>query len=167
MDKKNGRPETTNTNHPVIVTHSDAAARIVERLDGVKRTGPGRWLAKCPAHDDRSPSLSVREAEDGRVLLRCWSGCTASEVMGAIGLSLRDLFPASMPAPGVGPIPVRRRWDRGDVWLCLRHEAAIAMLASRAVANGEQLSPEDADRISLAAARLDEAIIAFGIGGGA
>lgn len=36
----------------------------------------GEYLAFCPAHDDRNtPNLRVREAEDGRVLLRCFAGC--------------------------------------------------------------------------------------------
>ena len=39
------------------------AATILDRLDGVRPTGDGRWIARCPAHDDRSPSLSIREAE--------------------------------------------------------------------------------------------------------
>ena len=45
---------------------------FLTRLDGVKRTGRG-WQAKCPAHDDRSPSLSIREGELG-VLLHCFAG---------------------------------------------------------------------------------------------
>ncbi len=39
---------------------------LLSRLDGACRTGPGRWIARCPAHDDRHPSLAVRELEDGR-----------------------------------------------------------------------------------------------------
>lgn len=50
-------------------------------------------MAKCPAHDDKSPSLSVRETEDGRVLIHCHAGCGASDVLAAIGLTLADLFP--------------------------------------------------------------------------
>lgn len=67
--------------------------RILSRLQGVRETAPGRWIALCPAHNDRHPSLSVREASDGRVLLWCWAGCPTSQVLAALGLSWRDLFP--------------------------------------------------------------------------
>jgi hypothetical protein len=63
---------------------------FLTRLDGVKRTGRG-WQAKCPAHDDRSPSLSIREGELG-VLLHCFAGCSLNTICEALGLMVRDLF---------------------------------------------------------------------------
>jgi len=69
---------------------------VLSRLDRVRRSGKG-WLARCPAHDDHTPSLSISEAADGRVLLRCHAGCETEAVVWALGLSMRDLFP-----PGVG-----------------------------------------------------------------
>lgn len=68
---------------------------ILARLQGVQRVGPNKWKALCPAHDDHSPSLSIREAEDGKVLLHCWAGCSAEDVCRAMGLSLASLFPES------------------------------------------------------------------------
>ena len=68
-----------------------AAERLLSRLEGVKATGADRWTALCPAHDDRRPSLSLRHAEE-RVLLHCWSGCAAGDIVAALGLSLADLF---------------------------------------------------------------------------
>jgi hypothetical protein len=62
-------------------------------LKGVKQVGPDRWTALCPGHDDRSPSLSIREAGDGKILLTCWSCCTAEEIVAALGLTMADLFP--------------------------------------------------------------------------
>ena len=46
-----------------------SASVLLERLQGIKQTGPGRWLAKCPAHEDRSPSLSIRELDDGQLVV--------------------------------------------------------------------------------------------------
>jgi hypothetical protein len=60
-------------------------------LDGVKQTHRG-WQARCPAHGDRSPSLSIREAEDGRILLHCFAGCKAQEICDALHIPLRELF---------------------------------------------------------------------------
>lgn len=54
--------------------------------------GSGQWSARCPAHDDRRSSLSVSIGEGGRVLLKCHAGCTAEEIVTALGLSMKDLF---------------------------------------------------------------------------
>ena len=61
-----------------------------ERLDGI-RERPDGFVAKCPAHEDRDPSLSVKDGGD-RVLLHCFAGCSASDVLVAIGLDWRDAF---------------------------------------------------------------------------
>jgi DNA primase len=50
------------------------AESVLARLQGVKRNGSS-WMARCPAHEDKSPSLSVRD-ESGKVLLHCFAGCT-------------------------------------------------------------------------------------------
>lgn len=63
--------------------------QLAERLGG-KLNGSG-WMARCPAHDDRSPSLSISET-NGKVLLHCHAGCTTEAVCTAAGIELRDLF---------------------------------------------------------------------------
>lgn len=50
-----------------------------------------RWMAQCPAHEDRSPSLSIQRNADGRVLVHCFAGCEGDDVIGALGLEWRDL----------------------------------------------------------------------------
>lgn len=52
--------------------------------DIVKALGGRNGMARCPAHDDRTPSLSVNETDDGTVLLKCFAGCSQDEVMGAL-----------------------------------------------------------------------------------
>ena len=66
---------------------------ILSSLSKVRKMGPDRWMACCPAHQDKTPSLSIRETSDGRVLLHCWTGCGANEVLDAIGLDFDALFP--------------------------------------------------------------------------
>lgn len=51
------------------------------------------WTAQCPAHDDRSPSLSIRELADGSVLLHCFAGCPTDDVVEALGIGMFELFP--------------------------------------------------------------------------
>jgi len=48
------------------------------------RWSGGRGMACCPAHDDRSPSLSIADGADGRLLLRCHAGCSFAEVQAAL-----------------------------------------------------------------------------------
>ena len=64
---------------------------LVERLQA-KRSGSG-WIAKCPAHNDRTPSLSINEGTDGRVLIKCHAGCCLENILTATGLTKADLFP--------------------------------------------------------------------------
>lgn len=68
------------------------AETLLSRLESVRGKFP-RWMAKCPAHSDKSPSLSITAKDDGRVLIHCHAGCGAADVMAAVGLSLSDLFP--------------------------------------------------------------------------
>jgi 5S rRNA maturation endonuclease (ribonuclease M5) len=49
--------------------------------------------ARCPAHEDRSPSLSIGLSDDGRVLIRCHAGCESEAVVHALGLTWSDLYP--------------------------------------------------------------------------
>ncbi len=65
---------------------------ILSRLESVRATGPDRWIARCPAHDDKSPSLSIRQ--DGeRILLYCFTGCEVSAILAAMGLTWADICP--------------------------------------------------------------------------
>jgi hypothetical protein len=73
---------------------------VASRLQNVRRNGK-TFTARCPAHPDRNNSLSVTEAEDGRVLMKCFVGCDVSEIVAQIGLSMADLFPEQKGRPGV------------------------------------------------------------------
>ena len=63
---------------------------LLHRLEGVRSCGRG-WKARCPAHEDRNPSLSVHEGDRG-ILLRCWAGCSVNEICAAIGMTVRQMF---------------------------------------------------------------------------
>src|SRR5690606_17253245 len=89
-------------NSASALTGSACLEKVLERLHKVKQVGAGKWKACCPAHDDKDPSLSIKEGSDGRVLLHCWAGCETRDVTAAIGLELRDLFPGEKQ-PRRGP----------------------------------------------------------------
>ena len=57
-----------------------------------QRNGSG-WKARCPAHDDQRPSLSLNVGDNGTVLVKCHAGCTTDAVVEAVGLSMQNLFP--------------------------------------------------------------------------
>ncbi len=67
-------------------------AALRERGHEPRKAGDG-WCSRCPAHDDRKPSLSINTGNDGRVLLHCHTGCTTDAICSAVGLKLADLFP--------------------------------------------------------------------------
>jgi putative DNA primase/helicase len=83
-----------------------SALEIAIALDG-KRTGGG-WIARCPAHDDRTPSLSIRASDEGHVLVRCHAGCDQTAVINA--LKARGLWPnGDGTAPAFVPFTPRPR----------------------------------------------------------
>ena len=65
---------------------------VLAKFDNPRRNGSG-WTARCPAHEDRMPSLSIGEGDDGRVLVTCHAGCELDAVLAAVGLDVKDLFP--------------------------------------------------------------------------
>jgi len=67
-------------------------AEVLARLDGVKPAGEGKWLARCPSHDDHRQSLSIREGEDGKTLVNCFAGCAYPDIMAALDLQASDGF---------------------------------------------------------------------------
>ncbi|MDQ5851281.1 MAG: hypothetical protein M3380_04275, partial [Chloroflexota bacterium] len=64
---------------------------ILGKLEQTCKSSDG-WTARCPAHDDKKNSLSIREADDGKVLLKCFAGCSTDSIVSALGLTMADLF---------------------------------------------------------------------------
>lgn len=116
---------------------------VLQRLDKVKANGAGKWKACCPAHDDKDPSLSIREAGDGKVLLHCWAGCDTDSIVAAIGLTIRDLFPGDDKPYRPGPSRA-----------AIEHERRIATIGLSLLAQGGKLPPSDLERLETARRRL-------------
>jgi hypothetical protein len=69
-----------------------ALENALDKLDGVKQSGES-WMARCPAHDDRTPSLSIKQGDRASgVVLNCFAGCSVQDVAAAIGMTVADLF---------------------------------------------------------------------------
>jgi hypothetical protein len=75
---------------------------LLEKLEKVRSSGQDRWMACCPAHDDRTPSLQITQAND-RVLIHCHAGCGGAEVLEAVGLDFSVLYPQDQTQDYVRP----------------------------------------------------------------
>ena len=153
MNKTNASPPGS-----VPATGSTALDEFVSRLNRVKQTGPQSYLACCPAHEDRNPSLSIRATDDGKVLIRCFTGCSAEEVVTAVGLTLSDLFPRRLSHHAK---PERRPFPAADVLRALSEEALVVASAGVSMLAGS-FTENDRKRLILAVSRIQAALTAVG-----
>ncbi len=129
------------------------ADKLLTRLQRVKRTGPGRWVASCPTREDRHPSLAIRELDDGRVLLHDFGGEDVASILAAVGLNLCDLF----PAPPGGAAPTQRPFNASDVLALVAIESSVAVVVCADVLRSRTISEIDFGRLLTAAQRLGDA----------
>ena len=120
---------------------------LLSKLDKVKPTGNGKYLACCPAHPDKSPSLAIKQTDDGKILIHCFSGCAVSDVVAAIGLELSDLMPINTKYQKGSKPP---RFNKYELFDRLVGEALIMSLAIRQLLDYQGLSPNDVTRVLLA-----------------
>ncbi|MBR4259231.1 MAG: hypothetical protein IKQ17_09380 [Kiritimatiellae bacterium] len=85
-------------------------SEFLAKFEGVQQSGGG-WVARCPAHGDDNPSLSIARGEDGRWLVHCHAGCSAEAVVEAVGLKMADLMPSNDRPQRT----IKGRWGR---WVC-------------------------------------------------
>ncbi len=138
---------------------------LLNRLEKVRKTGPDRWIACCPAHVDKTPSLAIREVDDGRILINDFGGCSTEDVLAAIGLTFGDLFPEKLSIDHRSR-RMSRPFPATDVLRALAHEALVVALAASHVAKGEPLSQVDVDRVFLAEQRIRQGMKLAGVSHG-
>lgn len=105
--------------------------KLLDRLEKVKQTGPEKWIACCPAHDDRSPSLGIA-IKDDKVLIKCWSGCGAIDVLNAVGLDYSVLFPEKE-----GRLDYKPRFNKSELFDKLLEQSGILREAVIVLMNGK------------------------------
>lgn len=134
-----------------------AADTLLPRLERVRPTGADQWLACCPAHEDRSPSLSIKQTDD-RLLVHCFAGCPAGDVLAAVGLGLRDLFdkPLEHHKSPLKPYQRQRQGQAFEALRSLRVEALVVLIAADRMAAGQRLGWRDTDRLHDAFERILE-----------
>ena len=129
-------------------------SNLLHSLHGVRETAPGKYIARCPAHDDRSPSLSIKSCDDGRVLIHCFAGCETEDVLAAVGLTFSDIMPERLPDHHYESS--RPYFDARQVLECISHEAMVVALIAEKCASlaGE----DDSERLLLAKSRIGQAL---------
>lgn len=121
---------------------------LLSRLDKVRSNGSEQWIACCPAHNDRSPSLSVSIGDDGRILLKCFAGCTIEDITSSMGIALCDLF------PNKGIVRARRKFSIRDVEKALFHEMDVLRIGINMRRKKVPIHPDDVGREALAVKRI-------------
>jgi hypothetical protein len=130
---------------------------LLDRLDAVHQVGAGRWRACCPAHDSQNRNvLSIAETTDGTVLIKCFHGCTADEVVRAVGLHLSDLFPRiDWQTTGAHyQRPRRPRVDWSAVMAACERDLVLVCVALYRIGTGEPIKEADAKACREAAERM-------------
>lgn len=101
--KQGARESKDILSQDVSIVNTPHIDQFLSRLQKVVRNGHG-WKALCPAHADTDASLSVSTGDDGRILLKCFAGCSAEDICRAVGTKIADLF-----APTSRKVPVQAR----------------------------------------------------------
>lgn len=138
------------------------ADTLLQHLNKVKRTKPNCWMACCPAHDDKSASLSIRETDSGSTLIHCFAGCSAHEVVAAVGMDLSDLFPPREDGKHFTK-GERRPFPAADCLRAIAFESSLVLIAAADILAGNPFNDTDRARLALACSRIQAALAAGGI----
>lgn len=125
---------------------------LLNALAKVKQTNHSTWIACCPAHDDKNPSLAIRQVDDGRILIHCFAGCSAADILDALGLSFDDLYPEKNV--DITHKPLRKIFDANTTLQLLQFESSLVLECARTLNRGEQLTDKDYDRLFKATERI-------------
>ena len=139
---------------------SDGLRVVLSRLEKVRRAGKG-YTACCPAHADKSPSLSVTQGDNG-VILYCFGGCATDDILGAIGLTFSDLYPPrDTPSKTPEERARARQAIRESQWAAalttLARDVLLLQAAAGMLSRAIPLTPQDLADLTAAAARIDNA----------
>lgn len=160
-ESREARPPDGRPTAPEIRPDQWAITTVLDRLDGVRPCGDG-YAARCPAHADWNPSLSVGETDEGHVLAHCHYGCSIEEIVEALGLKKAHLF-TSEYARRFGrrngrTAPVRTGWPRAGVPV-IDHEKFEKVTADARVEDDEAFMP-----LCRATGLCVRACVEFGLG---
>jgi len=120
---------------------------FLSRLEKVKPNGNSKWLACCPSHTDKSPSLGIKLTDDDKILINCFSGCSVSEIVAAVGLELSDLMPESVSYKKGSKPP---RFNKYELFDLILHHSIILEIAIGDLLSSKPLSDTDLSMVIFA-----------------
>ena len=129
---------------------------ILSRLNKVRKSSNNSFMACCPAHDDNSPSLSIKDNGDGKLLLNCLAGCDKEAILGALGLEWADIMPPNQPKEHFVK-PTKQRVYATDALRAIRFETRIVCLAAYELSKGIKPNDKDMARLLVAMERINTA----------
>ena len=132
---------------------SNQVQTLLSNLDKVKKTGANSWIACCPAHDDSSPSLAIKDS-DGKILIHCFAGCETSDVIEAVGLTFSDLMPEKFAG---NQKATKKPYRDADLIRFIAQETTIVYLTGVKILKGEQVIDEEKERFEIAVSKIREA----------
>lgn len=135
-----------------------SASILLSKLSRVKKTGADRWMACCPAHQDKTASLSIKDLPDGRMLLHCFAGCEPDAVLAAIGLTFADLMPERLQGDFK---PVRFAFSALDALRALVADLLFIRLCALSLEKGMALIESDREALHQSAYRIENALAAI------
>lgn len=129
--------------------------KLLSALEKVKRTGKDSYIACCPSHDDRSPSMTIREIEPDHILLHCFAGCDTQSILAAIGLSFNDVHPdrARDKLRKPSQIPFNAR----DVLAALHSESCKVLIFAKDIQGGKMLTDDESLELAKSIGRIGAA----------
>lgn len=132
-------------NTPAYAAYDSAIlSNFISRLKKVKRSGNNQYMALCPAHDDKSPSLGITLGKKGQVVFNCLAGCSKLEILHAAGFNnFSELYPDNHNY-------VKRRKDmlsNNLFMMTIRDYALFLHIYSKRIIAGEEIPNEDTDHL--------------------
>lgn len=131
---------------------------LLSRLDGVKRTAPGKWIAKSPTRKERTASLSIRLTDDGRVLLHDFGGDEAADILAALGLNWVQLIPPHLRNNKTTTPAERQGHDAMAALNSIQTAAIVVRICANKLADGYMLNKTDRDHLRKSAHDIDRAL---------
>lgn len=155
------RDDTHGKSVPNFSTAIDPAQRLLDRLEGVIKTGRG-WRARCPAHHGKTASLAIAQGDNGTLLVHCFAGCDVYDVLSAVGLQVSGLF-VKRDLRSMSPAERSRLRQAAMLprWCAalevLSHEAAVLLIAADKLGEGFELDDDELTRMRIAALKVFDA----------
>jgi hypothetical protein len=136
--------------------HAMSLEIMLSRLNKVRKSSNNSWMATCPAHADNSPSLSIKDVGDDKLLLNCLAGCATEDILGALGMEWADIMPPNQPKEHYVK-PTKQRVYATDALRAIRHETQIVCLAAYDLCKGIKPNETNMKRLELAMERINTA----------